>query len=114
MQVSAMGAAVNVGPAFGPGTAALSLFVPLKLGTQTSSVQPVASAAAKESEPNPGFTFFPPWFGNLFHGPLRLMGWLLSLLLVLLVIGLVVLRSRLRAAKLGIRRRVPLSALRRN
>ena len=103
---------LNVGPGFGPTTAAVSLFVPVKLGTQLSTVQPTASAAAKDPEVEPSFAFFPPWFGDLFHGPLRLLGWLLGLLLfVLLVVGLVVLRQRARAAKLGLQRRAALPAL---
>jgi hypothetical protein len=115
MQVGAMGAAVNVGPGVGPTTAALSLFVPVKLGTQSSVVPPTSSQpAAKEPDVEPGFAFFPPWFGNLFHGPLRQLGWLLGLLLfVLFVAGLVVLRHRVKTAKLGIRGRAALPALRR-
>jgi hypothetical protein len=88
----------------------VSLFVPVKLGTQLNTVKPTP-AAAKEPQIEPGFAFFPPWFGDLFHGPLRQLGWLFGLLLfVVLVVGLVVLRNRARAAKLGQRRRAALPA----
>jgi len=114
MQVSAMGTAVDVGPGFGPTTAALSLFVPVKLGTQDSAVRPTARPpAAKEPDVDPSFAFFPPWFGNVFHGQLRPIGWLFGLLIVMLMLGFVVLRRRVKAAKLGIRRRAALPALHR-
>jgi hypothetical protein len=114
MYVNAMATVANVAPAFGPATAALSLVVPVKLEAQTTSVQATAGPLApRETEPEPGFTFFPLWFGNLFHGPFRQIGWLFGLLLVLLMLALVVLRSRVRATKLRIRRRAALPAFHR-
>lgn len=112
MYVSGNWTVPNVAPGFGPTTAAVSLFVPIKPGTQLSIVQATAPAAAKEPEMEPGFAFFPPWLGDLFHGPLRQLGWFLGLLLfVLLVVGLVVLRRRVKTAKLEMRGRAALPAL---
>jgi hypothetical protein len=112
--MSANRAVPGIEPGFAPTSAAVSLFVPVKPGTQLSIAQPTAPAAAKEPEVEPGFAFFPPWFGDLFHGPLRQLGWLLGLLLfVLLVVGLVVLRQRVRMAKVGTRRRAALPAFHR-
>lgn len=93
---------------------AISLVLPAQIPHQTNSSQAVAApASATATEPDPGFSFFPPWFAGLFHGPLRQIGWLFGLLLVLLMVAVVVLRSRLKAAKLGIRRRAALSAFHR-
>jgi prepilin-type N-terminal cleavage/methylation domain-containing protein/prepilin-type processing-associated H-X9-DG protein len=105
--------APNLPAVFGPGTT-MSLVLPVQLAHQTNSGQVAAATPTRAAtDPEPGFAFFPPWFADSFHGPLRLFGWLVGLLLVLLMIAVVVLRSRLKAAKLGIRRRAALSALHR-
>lgn len=108
--VSAGPAPQNMQFGFGPGTA-MSLALSAQKQPQANSNRTVAATTPAAAESDPGFAFFPPWFADLFHGPLRQIGWLFGLLLVLLLIAMVVLRSRVKAAKLGIHRRAALPAV---